>query len=73
MSKEYYNISGDFHLNITVGLEDKGDIPDMRKMKTDLEELFDEVVDNYLDKYSTHSEEFHNVLSEGLYREQNYE
>lgn len=73
MSKDYYNISGDFHLNITVGLEDKSDIPDMRKMKTDLEELFDEVVDNYLDKHGTYSEEIHNILSEGLYREKCYE
>lgn len=68
-TKEYYEITGDFNLNITVGLEDKSDIPDMHIMKRELEERFDEVVYQYLDKYNIDPEEVHLILCDQLFRE----
>lgn len=72
MEKEYYNISGEFCLNITVCLEDKSDIPDMRVMQRLLEEAFDAAVDNYCEKFKIEYEEIHPILCDGLHREREY-
>ena len=66
--KEYYNISGDFNLNITVGMEDKGDIPDMPKMERILEDRFDLVLCEFLEEYGLQHEEVHGIISDGLFK-----
>lgn len=71
--KEYYNISGDFNLNITVGMEDKGDIPDMPKMKRILENRFDLALCEFLEEYGLQYEEVHGIISDGLFKERDYE
>lgn len=71
--KEYYNISGDFNLNITVGMEDKGDIPDMPKMQRILENKFDLVLCEFLEEYGLQYEEVHGIISDGLFKGRDYE
>ncbi len=73
MEKEYYEITGDFNLNITVGMEDKSDIPNMREFERLLSEGFDEVLCDLLNKYELQYEEVHGILSDGLFRERVYE
>lgn len=71
--KEYYTISGDFNLNITVGMDVYSDIPDMRKMQRILENRFDLALCEFLEEYDLQYEEVHGMLSDGLFKEQNYE
>ena len=71
--KEYYTISGDFNLNITVGMVDKGDIPDMRKMQRTLENRFDLALCEFLEEHGLQYEEVHGILSDGLFKERDYE
>lgn len=70
MSKKYYEITGDFNLNITVGVENKTELPEMDHMKERLEDLFSHVVDNYLEERNLSCEEVHPILcSNSLYSE----
>ena len=71
--KEYYTISGDFNLNITVGMEDKGDIPDMPKMQRILENRFDLALCEFLEEYGLQYDEVHGIHSDGLFKERDYE
>lgn len=71
--KEYYTISGDFNIHITVGMEDKSDIPDMPKMQRILENMFDLALCEFLEEYNLQYEEVHGVVSDGLFKERNYE
>lgn len=70
--KEYYNISGEFDLNITVGMEDKGDIPNMPEMERILLNRFDLVLCEFLEEYGLQYEEVHGIVSDGLHRERDY-
>ena len=71
--KEYYNISGEFNLNITVGMEDKDDIPDMPKMERILLNRFDLVLCEFLEECGLQYEEVHGLMSDGLHKERDYE
>ena len=71
---EYYQISGEFNLNMTAGVNDESDLPDMRKLKDILETRFNEVVENTLLEYTGNTyEEMYTVLSDTLYKERDYE
>lgn len=70
--KEYYNISGEFDLNITVGMEDKGDIPNMPEMERILLNRFDLVLCEFLEEYGLQYEEVHGIMSDGLHKERDY-
>ena len=73
MSKEYYNISGDFHLDMTIPVEDKSDMPNMRQMTNELQEIFATALDQYLHEKGLAYEEVHAITADPLFRERDYD
>jgi hypothetical protein len=57
-------VNCNFELNITTENGDK--LPNTRKMKHDLEELFAAAIDGYLDKFDVEGEEPHFILGDDL-------
>lgn len=65
-NKEYYNISGDFHLDMTIPVEDESVMPSMRQMTNELQELFATALDQYLHEKGLAYEEVHAITADPL-------
>lgn len=71
--KERYNITGEFRLDMTIPVDDKSEMPDMRQLNNDLQELFATALDKYLFEKGLEYEEVHAILADPFYRERIYE